>query len=82
MKERQVRVVVDEENQGEEFWNAFDQRPEFNKLADALESFGEAYVPMPLAKKFHAVCRTLPGWNSGPEYARHPLLFFGLNSGR
>jgi hypothetical protein len=82
MKERRVRVVhviVDEENQAEEFWTALRQRSEFKRLVDVLEALNEAYVTMRLAKKFHAVCQTLPGWNSGPGYTRRPLVFLGLN---
>lgn len=34
-----------------------------------------AWVPVAEARRFAALCETLPGWDNGPEYAPNPIIF-------
>lgn len=46
-------------------------------LTELLEPGASDFVHVddPVASELLAWSITLPGWNDGPEYARHPLLF-------
>ncbi len=70
-------IVVDEENNAEEFWEAFRENMvgtyeapmKFLLTWDKVVCEDEDERDQLLSK-----LRTLPGWNSGPAHAPHPVV--------
>jgi hypothetical protein len=80
--QRLVRIMVDPEYGPESWWDA--ARAEANagrlptpRLAPLLDVGGpdEIDVLPAMAATIRHWASRLPGWNDGPEYARHPLIF-------
>ena len=79
---KNVIIQPDEENNGEEFWDALDD-VECESLSDGAQAAigalscraDEVSVTKDVADELLEVFRALPGWSDGPEYAPHPLLF-------
>lgn len=73
-----VNIVIDEENNGEIWWEAAHNSKTapacFLRLLDLGPSEGITVGPED-AETIRAWASTLPGWSDGPSYARNPLLF-------
>jgi len=71
-----VTLAVDEENAAEDWWTAAreaeDCPPELYDLVYGRAT--EARAPLVTL----AWCRSLPGWATGPDHARHPLTWRAL----
>lgn len=74
-----TRLSTDMENMTECWWDAAhqarDQFPEsVRPLLDWRTDCTEVIVPDEDADAFVALAETLPGWDDGPAYARHPVI--------
>lgn len=73
-----VRISVDWENAGEPWWcavRASQSIPAAIRLLLESDTADSVVVDGEAARAVRAWAEALPGWNDGPEYARHPLLF-------
>ena len=74
---------VDYENNAEEFWDAFREAMEALNddsilYANCQAIIDDDVVELPNAeqvKEFVDFAAAIPGWNGGPEYAAHPIVF-------
>lgn len=68
-----MRIVVDEENNAEEFWehvrSSKDVPDEIFGLLDTIVVSDER------AKEIEAWCETAPGYDTGPWYAKWAVVF-------
>ncbi len=74
---RMVRLAIDFENPGTEWWEAGGR-----DLWEALsEGFGEnaVVVDSSIAHSWLAQAATLPGWEGGPEFSPHPICLKELH---
>jgi hypothetical protein len=74
-----VRVQVDEENSGEAWWTAADQKAGecFAFGNTLLEVRGHMHESVLVPVWWLEQARALPGWSDGPTYAPHPLIVHG-----
>jgi hypothetical protein len=79
----QVTYRVDDENNAEQWWEAFrvaypelhETDPELYAACCELERHDEVVLHDPrLIEAFDAFVTGLPGWEDGPEYARAALV--------
>lgn len=78
-------VRVDCENNAESFWDAVNALLDKDMLGDdygvqyalaVLRSENEVEITdAETMERFTNLVASLPGWDDGPEYAEHPLLF-------
>jgi hypothetical protein len=79
MNTKAVTVIVDRENNGEEFWEAARSLAErsptsrVGRLIRALDNAEEVDMTKAESEELLAALSALPGWNDGPEYAPHPV---------
>lgn len=68
-----MRIVVDEENNAEEFWEhvrySSSVPPELIALSDTITVSDER------AAEIEAWCEKAPGYATGPEYAKYAIVF-------
>jgi hypothetical protein len=68
-----MRIVVDEENNAEEFWeyvrSSKDTPEEIFGLGDTVVVSDER------AREIEAWCEAAPGYDTGPEYAKYAVVF-------
>lgn len=82
-----VHIVIDHENHAEKFWMHLGEydvihmapisdeaRQAIAWLLESAPGHDEVTVPSEVADELLAWLETLPGWNDGPEYARHPIV--------
>jgi hypothetical protein len=77
METRMVRLAIDFENPGTEWWEAGG-----SDLWEALsEGFGEnaVVVDSSIADSWLLQAATLPGWTGGPEFSPHPICLKELH---
>lgn len=72
------RILVDQENNAERFWDEVQDRAErgekFAVLLSGLDLTDILYLGDDEAEELLAYARQVPGWADGPEYAREALL--------
>lgn len=78
-----VRISIDWENNAEDFWAAVHAaleepaglphsiRESIRKLAEEADSIT---LSPPIAQELWAWAMGLPGWDTGPQFAKYPLL--------
>lgn len=75
LSEVSVEFAVDEENSGDEWWDAARDADAPDGLVDLIDGTDtDATLSGEDAVAALAWCQSLPGWNGGPEYAPHPLI--------
>ena len=79
-----VTARIDYENNAEEFWKEFrfhvyQKLPTTSELArNCRELLVSDYVELGSSlcvAEFKNFVTKLPGWNSGPKHAKHPIVF-------
>ena len=72
-----TRIVVDEENNAELFWQSAGETtaPMPRAIKALLAGADEVTVGPGEAAETLAWCATRPGWDGGPAHAPHSLLF-------
>lgn len=68
-----MRIVVDEENSAEEFWEHVRRTAD---SPDELHGFWDTVIVSDeRAAEIEAWCEKAPGYATGPEYAKWPIGF-------
>jgi hypothetical protein len=76
-----IEIKVDFENNAEKWWNhaaasSKSGLPEScRSILLLLPSMPRVVVTAEVALAFRKWAETLPGWDDGPEHARHPFTF-------
>jgi hypothetical protein len=76
-------IKIDYENNADAWWTAAREfanaghNPSFTRILNALEGSDEVGDDVILGDlgSFVAIASALPGWEDGPRYAQHPVLF-------
>lgn len=72
------RILVDQENNAERFWDEIQDRAErgekFAVLLSGLDLTSPLYLEDDEAEALIAYAQQVPGWPDGPEHAREALL--------
>ncbi|HEM46477.1 MAG TPA: hypothetical protein ENO23_05455 [Alphaproteobacteria bacterium] len=71
MSDEMVRLAVDFENPGDEWW-ASGGRDLWEALVEGFDN-NDVVVERALADSWLAQAATIPGWHGGPEWAPHPI---------
>ena len=73
---RQYIITVDYENNAEQWWmEARSRAAECPKqVRPLLDDRDEVLVSAATTSEFHRWASSLPEWDTGPKYARHPAL--------
>ena len=72
------KILIDQENNAERFWDEIQDRAErgekFAVLLSGLDLTSPLYLEDDEAEALMAYARQVPGWADGPEYSPEALL--------
>ena len=71
MSDSMVRIAIDFENPATEWWEN-GGRDLWESIAEGFDN-NAALLERSLAESWMAQASALPGWDTGPEYAPHPI---------